>query len=518
MMDQLQASVFAFLENPDSHGGEPVRRFDTHGSAVFLAGDRALKVKRAVSFPFLDYSTLDKRKAACIAELEVNRRFAPELYRRVVPITREADGRLAIDGSGEVIEWAVEMQRFDENQTLDHIADQGKLDSRLAAQLAAISRAIHHNAPPADAARWIAAVATYIEQNSEAFRAYPDIFAEADVARLEQTMRGQFVRLKPLLVKRGAQGFVRLGHGDLHLGNIAFINGHPVAFDAIEFSPVVASGDVLYDLAFLLMDLVERGQVTNANIVLNGTIGSHGPLEELDGLACLPMFMSLRAAIRAKVIAARLDQGSDNAGAIESSARRYFNLALTLLEPHQPHMICIGGLSGVGKSAIARKLAETIPPLPGALVLRSDVMRKRMLGCPEFERLPADAYDAETSARVYAELAARAVRTVRADYPVIIDATFTDGGAREMIESTAHDAGVAMVGLFLTADIETRIARITQRGPDASDADARLARAQETYDLDAIAWAKVDASGPFEQTLRQIRDILSRHDTNASAH
>jgi len=517
-VDKLQASVFAFLENPDSHGGAPVRRFDTHASAVFLAGHRVLKVKRAVSFPFLDYSTLDKRKAACIAELEVNRRFAPELYRRVVPITREPDGKLAIDGSGEVIEWAVEMDRFDENQTLDHIADRGALDSRLAAQLAAMTLAIHRNAPPADAARWLEAVETYIGQNSEAFRAYPRIFAEADVARLEQTMRGQFTRLKPLLVKRGEQGFVRHGHGDLHLGNIAFINGHPVAFDAIEFSPVIASGDVLYDLAFLLMDLIERGQVANANIVLNGYIGSHGPLEELDDLACLPMFMSLRAAIRAKVIAARLGQGRENVSTIEASARGYFNLALTLLEPYQPRMICIGGLSGVGKSAMARRLAETIPPLPGALVLRSDALRKRMLGCSEFERLPAEAYDAEVSTRVYAELAKRAVRTAHANYPVIVDATFTNGDARRMIERSARDAGVALIGLFMIADTETRISRIAQRGPDASDADARLARAQEKYDLDAIAWTKVDASGPFDQTFGLIQNILSRHGTGAPAH
>ncbi len=517
-MDTLQASVFAFLENSDSHGGAPVRRFDTHASAVFLAGPRVLKVKRAVSFPFLDYSTLDKRKAACIAELEVNRRFAPDLYRRVVPITRETDGKLAIDGSGEVVEWAVEMDRFDENQTLDHIADRGALDSRLAAQLAAMTLAIHRDAKPANAARWLAAVETYIEQNSEAFRAYPDIFAETDVARLEQAMRGQLIRLKPLLTRRGEQGFVRLGHGDLHLGNIAFIDGHPVAFDAIEFSPVIASGDVLYDLAFLLMDLVERGQAANANIVLNTYIGSQGPLEELDGLACLPMFMSLRAAIRAKVIVARLGQGRENVSTIEASARRYFDLALTLVEPHQPQIICIGGLSGVGKSAMARKLAETIPPLPGALVLRSDVVRKRMFGCSEFDRLPAEAYDAAVSTRVYAELTERAIRTVRANYPVIVDATFTSGDARRVIESSARDAGVALIGLFMTADIETRISRIAQRGPDASDADARLARAQETYDLDAIAWTKVDASGPFEQTFRRIRNILSRHGAGAPAH
>lgn len=514
---EVQAPVFEFLENPDTHGGAPVRRFDTHASAVFLAGDRALKVKRAVSFPFLDYSTLDKRRAACIAELEVNRRFAPELYRRVVPITREGNGQFEIDGRGDIVEWAVEMKRFDENDTLDHIADRGALNSHMAAQLAAMTRAIHRNAPPADPARWLDAIGTYIRQNSEAFRSYPAIFAEPDVARLQHAFRKELLRLTPLLIRRGEQGFVRHGHGDLHLGNIALVDGHPIAFDAIEFSPVIASGDILYELAFLLMDLIERGQVANANIILNQSIDLYGALDELDGLALLPMFMSLRAAIRAKVTAARTGQGKGNISTIEASAKAYFDLALRLLEPRQPQMICIGGLSGVGKSAMARRLAETIPPLPGALVLRSDAMRKQMFGCSEFERLPAEAYDPAVSARVYADLAARAVRTVQANHSVIVDATFASGDARTMIERSARDAGMAPVGLFMVADTKTRISRIAQRGPDVSDADARLARAQETYDLTDMTWTTIDASGPFEQTFQQIRAVVSRRDPGAFA-
>src|SRR5690242_10111424 len=124
----MQDDVFEFLSSPSLHGNAEVRRCDTHAAAVFLAGDRALKVKKAVRFPFLDYSSLDKRKAACRAELEVNRRFSPELYRRIVAVTRESDGRLALDGKGEPIEWAVEMTRFDESRTLDHIADRGNFD------------------------------------------------------------------------------------------------------------------------------------------------------------------------------------------------------------------------------------------------------------------------------------------------------------------------------------------------------------------------------------------------------
>ncbi len=130
---QSQDSVFAFLANPDTHGGAEVTRIDTHGAAVFLAGDRVLKVKRAVKFPFLDYSTREKRKAACEAELRVNRPFAPQIYRRVLPITRDQSGGLAIGGDGEPVEWALEMWRFDETATLDHLAEAGKIDDSLAA-------------------------------------------------------------------------------------------------------------------------------------------------------------------------------------------------------------------------------------------------------------------------------------------------------------------------------------------------------------------------------------------------
>lgn len=516
-MDKTQASVFEFLEQPSTHRGETVRRIDTHAAAVFLAGDRALKVKRAVSFPFLDYSTLDKRRTACIAELEVNRRFAPQLYRRVVPITRELSEDLALDGLGKVVEWAVEMHRFDESQTLDCLADRGVLDSRMAEKLAAMTLAMHQSAQFADVVQWLSAVESYIGQNTEAFRAYPALFSEAALVQLEGSLRHELERLRPLLVERGRQGFIRQGHGDLHLGNIAVVNGAPVAFDAIEFNPVVASGDVLYDLGFLLMDLIERRQVAKANIVLNGYFGSSGSLEALDGLSALAFFMSLRAAIRAKVTAARIGQDKCNDAALRTSARRYFDLALQLLQPVEPLLIGIGGLSGVGKSVIAKGLAGFVKPLPGALVLRSDVTRKHMFRCPETEPLPPEAYRSDVSTRVYAELQERAIRTVRAGLSVIVDATFMNADARSRVESAALNVEVVFVGIFLTADLETRVARIKHRGPDASDADMKLATKQEGCQLGELTWTRVDASGSVDQTLERSRAVILSHGTRTAA-
>lgn len=508
-MDALQKQVFAFLGDPVTHGVAQVRRCDTHAAAVFLAGGLAFKVKRAVRFPFLDYSTLAKRRAACLAELEVNRRFAPQLYRRVVAITRAPDGRLAIGGDGETVEWAVEMARFDENATLDRLAARGELDERLPARLAAAVVAMHAAAARVDAAPWIAALGDYIGQNTAAFRGQAALFDAPRVAKLERRARQALRRLRPLLAARGRRGFVRRGHGDLHLGNIALIDGAPVAFDAIEFDPVVAAGDVLYDLAFLLMDLAERELVGAANAVLNGYFAASRCDEDYDGLAALPLFMSLRAAIRAKVTAARLaDAAAAEKPALAAAAARYFALALDLLAPASAAVVCTGGLSGTGKTALARALAASLRPLPGALVLRSDVVRKAMFGVGETERLPPPAYAPGVSAQIYDALAAKAGRIARAGASVIVDAVFARADERAAIESAARAAGAAFCGLFLAADLDTRLRRIGGRGPDASDADAAVARQQEDYAVGAMTWNVVDASGTAAETLARARACL----------
>src|SRR5215475_2851304 len=303
--DNVQDAVFRLLGSSATHGGQAVRRIDTHAASVFLAGDRVLKVKRAVRFPFLDYSTVEKRRAACMAELEVNRVFAPDIYRRVVPITREADGELKVDGRGEAVEWAVEMSRFDEDATLDRLAGRGRIDDALADQLGRTVAAAHAAAAVVDGGPWIAALADIIEQNAAAFREAADLFPQEAAARLTAQSRDAWRGLHPLLSERGRMGLVRRGHGDLHLGNIALIEGRPVLFDAIEFDPLIAQGDVLYDLGFLLMDLVERNLARAANIVLNRYLAETRRREDLDALRALPLFLSLRAAIRAKVTAAR---------------------------------------------------------------------------------------------------------------------------------------------------------------------------------------------------------------------
>jgi aminoglycoside phosphotransferase family enzyme/predicted kinase len=508
MSDDTQQAVFAVLADPATYGGTPVKRIDTHAAAVFLAGDAAYKVKRAVKFPFLDFSTLDKRKAALAAEIAANRPFAPELYDKVIPIVRRNDA-LALGGDGEVVEWALKMHRFDEDETLDRLADAGRIDTPLIEALAREVAAAHARAPEVDASPWIAALGDYIEQNDTALRDRADLFEPRAVAPLTTASRAAFARLRPLLLARGAEGLIRRGHGDLHLGNIALIDGRPVPFDALEFDPVVASGDVLYDLAFLLMDLVERKLPQAANVVLNVYLGVTRHPTDLDALAALPLFMSLRAAIRAKVTAARLaNAASDQRQAIATQAKAYFALACELIAPPSARLVAVGGLSGTGKSVLARALAPHVAPAPGAVLLRSDVERKAMFGVAENEKLPPEAYATDVGEKVYAMLADKARRVLAAGHSAIIDAVYARAHERAAVAELARIDQIAFCGLFLTADVKVRIARVGTRVHDASDAGAEVARAQESYDLGTMHWIEIDASGTPDQTLTRARAAL----------
>jgi uncharacterized protein len=504
----VQEKVFAFLMDPTTHPG--VCRIDTHAASVFLEGTRALKVKRAVRYPYLDYSTLLKRKAACDEEMKINSQFAPQIYRRVVPITESNDGSFSIDGDGVPVEFAIEMTRFDERQTIDHLAEAGEPDRDLVEAIADAIATSHAVAPLAPAEPWIKSIPAFIKRNTTAFRTAA-CFPASDVDDLDEASQSAFFRVRKLLEQRGQQGYVRRCHGDLHLANIVLIDSKPVLFDAIEFDAAIASVDVLYDLAFPMMDFIRYDRHAAANALLNRYL-TKAPIEHLDALAALPLFMSLRAAIRANVLLARLNQASRQDADVIRSAREYFELARRLIHPATPTLVAIGGLSGTGKSVLARDLAPDVTPLPGAIVLRSDVLRKQHFQLNETDRLPPNAYQPRITEEIYDALVERASRIVVQGHSVVVDAVFAREAERDAIREAALKQDIRFVGFFLTTILATRQSRVRLREIDASDATPEIAGIQEQYDIGVVDWDIIDASGTPDQTLAQCQARITHRE------
>ncbi|MDF1790950.1 MAG: AAA family ATPase [Thalassobaculaceae bacterium] len=498
-----QSAVFDFLSDPTTHGlNEAVGRIDTHGAAVFLAGDDAYKVKRAVRFPFMDFSTLEKRRIACEAEIAVNRANAPDIYLGAVPIARNADG-LALGGDDEVVDWCVHMRRFDEDRTLDKLAGTERLSDDLLRRTAAAIAASHARAPVREGTGFAKAFAAVIHENGESLGESPDLFAGDRVDGVTRRAQAILTSVASALDARERQGWVRRCHGDLHLRNIVALDDGPTLFDAIEFDEDLATTDVLYDLAFLLMDLGERGLNAEANLILNRYLAEGRDPGQTAGLAALQLFISVRAAIRAKVTAAAL--GSADADArpgLEKDARRYFDFAEAVLVPYPPRMVAVGGLSGTGKSTLAARLAVGVRPFPGAIHLRSDVIRKRLMGVEEYARLGDDGYAWEVTEKVYATLLEETSAALRAGQSVIVDAVNQRPEEREALADLAADMDIDFTGLWLEAPTETLVARADTRSRDASDADGAVVTAQAERDLGYLDWYRIDASGDPDTTLK----------------
>ncbi len=394
-----QSSTIAFLADPKTHGASPIDtvKIETHISLVVLVGNRAFKLKRAIRLPYLDFSTADLRLSACLREVELNKRTAPAIYRAVRRVTLEVDGSLAFDGQGPLVDAVVEMIRFDERTLFDRLATEGMLTNPILAETARMIARFHAGAAVDHSRRGSAIIDGVISINEQAF-ATTRLFSSDAVASLDRSFRGALNSHLKLLDAREKAGKVRRCHGDLHLRNICLLDGAPTLFDCIEFNEEIATIDVLYDLAFLVMDLWHLGDKPGANLILNRYLDES---DENDGVPLLPLFMALRSDIRAHVIATHSEEENKRDRAkLAEQAKTYFDLSKELLVPTPARLIAIGGLSGTGKSTLAAAIADRIGPPPGARVLSSDRIRKRLHGVRAETRLPPEAYGAEISERV----------------------------------------------------------------------------------------------------------------------
>lgn len=509
-MEESQSAVFSFLADPATHGAAAaVKRIDTHSAVVFLAGSNAYKIKRAIRYPYMDFSTLDKRKAACDAEIAVNRAYAPDIYLAVLPITRDKKG-FHIGEPGAVVEWAVHMRRFNEEATLDRLVDKGMIDGRLIDHLAQVVSDMHRAAPLRSGAPAATALHDVLKESLDELTLRKAVFPAEIVHPLRAALLNTYQQSEMLLFHRAATGKVRRCHGDLHLRNILLQDNIPILFDAIEFDDTIASIDILYDLAFLVMDLLERGLRGHACRLLNRYLWLSGDeIEEIEGLALLPLFLSLRAIVRAKVLATQAEFALDG-GPFHVEARKYAEAALQFLASGDRELLAIGGLSGSGKSVLATALAPYFCPVPGAVHLRSDMERKKAAGYSEHARLAPDAYSPLISGRVYNRLRRFTTAALRAGRSVIVDATFLNERERNEIERVAAHMGVFFQGLWLDASIETLRLRVRQRNNDASDATVEVVDAQAAQDIGAVTWKRVDASGQIDGVVARALDALGK--------
>lgn len=509
MVNADQQPVIDALSRPATYGlpdGATVERAETHGAIVFLAGERAYKLKRAVKYPYLDYSTPELRRRACLAELEVNRRAAPEIYLGVAAVVGEA-GRLRLipceSEGGEpagALDWVLVMRRFAESDVLERRRIAGRLSPETMRALAETIAEFHAVAEPRPGFGGATGMSAIVEENVTIIEGMAGrVFDRARVDALARLSWAEMEKVGPLLDRRRAGGFVRRCHGDLHLNNICLIDGRPRLFDAIEFSEEFASIDVVYDLAFLLMDLDCHGLRPFANVVLNRYLER---TEDYDGLAALPLFLSCRAAIRAHVAVTRAE--AMHAAAPGEEVRALLDRAIAYLEPAEARALAIGGVSGTGKTTVARAIAPFLGPSPGAVILRSDVTRKRLLGVDETTRLPETAYTPEVSARVFAALATSAARVVAAGHGVILDAVYGEEFERTDLEQAMRRAGVRFDGIWLEAPADVLAARIGARRGDASDATVAVLRQQLQRIPKPADWTAVDASGPVEEIAAEI--------------
>ena len=467
--------LIAALREPAcyAHAVGRVELLQTHISCILLAGDYAYKIKKPVNLGFLDFSTLAARRHYCEEELRLNRRTAPALYLDVLAIGG-SESAPVIGGGGAPIEYALRMRRFDQDDLLDRMARRGALTPQHIDALARGLAAFHAQIERAGSGEAYGSPERILAPALQNFeQMLPLVSAKADIAllaRLRDWSVREHAALAAVFAARKRDGWVRECHGDLHLGNIALLAGVPTPFDGIEFNPDFRWTDVMNEIAFLVMDLLDHGLPRLAFRFLNAYLEFTG---DYAGLRVLRFYLVYRALVRAKVSCLRAHQAgivAHEKSEVEREYRRHLHLAERLAAPAHAAMLIMHGLSGSGKTTIAQNLLEAL----GAVRLRSDVERKRLFGIAAGARsgsgLDEGLYAPQASVRTYARLAELARAVLAARFPVIVDAAFLKRDERERFAGLARDAGARFLIAACTASPAVLRARVAARERDAGDA------------------------------------------------
>jgi aminoglycoside phosphotransferase family enzyme/predicted kinase len=469
-----QAELIRNLASPGcyDHAVGSVQHRETHISHVLLSGEYAYKIKKPLDLGFLDFSTLDKRRHVCQEEVRLNRRLAPTYYLGVVPVTG-SPAAPHVNGTGEAIEYAVKMRQFSPDSTLDRLEAQGRMTASQVETIATTIARFHLQAcaRAGEDSSWGDPEHVWQPVVQNFLQISPRLSGSADRQQLDTLQRwseAEHARLAPLMAARKRDGFIRECHGDLHLGNLAWVDHKLLVFDCLEFNPELRWIDIQSEIAFCYMDLLQRGHPDWAWLFLNTWLeetGDHG------GLALLRYYAVYRALVRVKVAVLRAGQttGAEHETVL-TEARAILDLATTLTRPLPLRLDITHGLSGSGKTTVTQTLMQT----PGAVRLRSDVERKRLAGLDARARsgsgVGEQLYAADATRRTYAHLAQLAGDVLDAGWPVIVDATFTARWQRDLLRELAQSRGVAFHILDFQVPEATLRERILQRSRTGSDA------------------------------------------------
>ena len=455
------------------HPTTEITVLQTHISWVVLTGSYAYKIKKPVNLGFVDFSTLAQRHFFCQEELRLNRRLAPRLYLEVVPLYGTPE-RPQFHGSGAPIEYAVKMAQFAQETLLSHLIAVGQLQGTHIDCLAHEVSAFHAGIATADPASRFGTpevINQPVQENFQhLFDAINDPVRQAHARTLEVWCQRTFAARRPTFVARKQDGFVRECHGDLHLGNMILLDDEVVIFDCLEFNEDLRWIDVASDVAFLTMDLEDRGRPDLAHRFLNNYLEVTG---DYGLLGLLPFYLTYRAIVRAKVAGLRLGQSHlspEEAAQVREAFGSYFDLAERYTRPPRPRLFITHGLSGSGKTFATQQVVEAT----GAIRLRSDVERKRLFGLSPLERSTnrseLNLYAPDATQRTYVHLAQQAARVIEAGFTVVVDATFLQRAQRDAFRHLAAQLGVPCTILEFRASEETLRRRVAQRSAQAADA------------------------------------------------
>lgn len=470
------------LQNPALYP-HPVSGFqliETHISWVILTGEYVYKIKKPMNFGFLDFTSLEKRAFYCQAELRLNQRLAPELYLDVLAITGD-ENTPQFNGEGAIIEYAIKMKQFPQSALFNQLQQHQQLNDQLLIELVEQLSHFHQHiavVPNESPLGTPASVVAPVLQNFEQIS--PLLTDKRDLAQLQQLQAwaaDTFIRLEPIFAHRKADGFIRECHGDVHLGNVALYQGKVLLFDCIEFNDEFRFIDTLSDLAFLLMDLEDKGLFEEASLCLNRYLECTG---DYNDLAILNFYKAYRAMVRAKVGLFRLSDptlSNEARDIVLQQYRRYTTLAEHYMEIPARHLLIMHGLSGSGKSTVSQLLFKQLH----AIRLRSDVERKRLFGLTELDQtkspMSEGIYSAQANMATYEHLRNIAQRLLSAGYCVIIDAAFLKQQERAAFNAMAEEIGTPFLIISCEADpaeLESRINARLAKQTDPSEADAQV--------------------------------------------